>query len=126
MRVPGSNLLNRALTVIARQQITYLKFKNRTTNQVGIYEAVYYPPLCIRGSVQPVPRHLFVQLGLDFQKDYKTFYVPQNIFDVGRDVAGDQFIFEDQIYNCQSKTDWAGIDGWTAILCVRVPPTGVN
>lgn len=122
MAIPGSNLLRTAMRTIATQNIEYYKFRARESNEVGQYQAVYYPKICIKGSVQPVPRTIYVQMGLDFQKSYRNFFVPQSIFDIARDISGDQMVFASQIYQCISKTDWASVDGWVEVLCVQVPP----
>lgn len=121
MIVPGSNLLNIAFSVITPSQFQYLQFTGRTNNSIGFDVSVYAAPVNAEGSVQPVPRNMYQQYGLDFQKNYANFYIASDIIDIARDVAGDQFIFENKYYEALSKTPWFGIDGWDAVLCVQVP-----
>lgn len=120
MSVPGSNLLKKALTVIAKQGFQYYQFQTRSPNAVGQDVAAYYPPVPGRGSVQPVPRNLYQAYGLDLQKNYMNFYMPQDVIDIERDVSGDQIKFNCKTFQCLSKTDWYGIDGWIQVLAVEI------
>lgn len=119
--IPGGNILNMALSVIARQSFQYYKFAARVTNEAGFDVPTYSAPLSITGSVQPIPRTMYSNLGLDFQKNYYNFYLAKNIIDINRDVSGDQMVFNCKQYQCISKTDWFALDGWDAVLCVEVP-----
>ena len=118
--VPGSNILNQALTVIARQQVVYYKMTGRTLNSVGQTITSYALGRSLRGSFQPVPRSVYPIYGLDLQKDYYTFYVSANVLDVGRDISGDQIAFNDDRFQIESANDWFAIDGWKGVLCVRI------
>jgi hypothetical protein len=109
------------MTVIAKQPFQYLKFKSRTTNEVGQDVAEYFPAVTVRGSVQPVPRNLYQAYGLEFQESYVNVYAPRKFIDVTRDVSGDQILFQGRKYQVLSSTPWYGIDGWDVILCVQVP-----
>ncbi len=120
--IPGQNLLNMALTIIAKQTITYYRNTGRVLNSVGQDIAEYAPPLFIVGSWQPVPRALYQQYGLDFQKDYFTFYTSNNVLDLERDISGDQIAFNGQRFQCESDNDWYGLDGWKGILCIHIGP----
>ena len=121
MLVPGGNLLNSALSVIGKQTFQYRRFSGRSTNAIGLDVSTYDPPVTLQGSVQPVPRTLYQANGLDFQCNYINVYVSRAILDIARDVAGDQIIFQGNTYQCVSRTPWAGIDGWDAVLAVQVP-----
>lgn len=118
--IPGSNLLNMALTVIAKQAITYYQATGRALNNIGQDVTTYAAATVIVGSFQPVPRQLYQQFGLDLQKSYYTFYTSNNIFDVMRDVSGDQIAFNGQRFQCESNNDWFALDGWKGILCVLI------
>lgn len=118
--IPGQNILNMALTIIARQTITYYQYDSRSVNSVGQNVTLYKTPVEITGSWQPVPRHLYMVYGLDLQKEYFTFYTSNDLLDVQRDVSGDQVVFGGQRYQCESNNDWYKLDGWKAILCVRI------
>lgn len=120
MPIPGQNLLNMSLTVIAKQGVRYYEFAARTLNSVGQYITTYNPVRVIYGSWQPVPRRLYEQLGLDWQKDYFVLYTSTNTLDVTRNVSGDQISFNGQRYQCESNTEWFQLDGWNGILCVHL------
>lgn len=121
MSIPGSNLLNIANTVITRLPFQYYKNTGRTLNSIGLDESQYADPVLVYGNPQPVPRNMFQSMGLDFQKSYFNFFLPSDIIDIGRDVSGDQFEFQNKRFQCLSKTDWYGIDGWDQVLAVQVP-----
>lgn len=115
--IPGMNLLNMALTVIQQQTVQYYKFLNRRLNGVGQWTAVYEDVVNVVGSWQPVPRNLYMQYGLDLQKDYFTFYTSNNLLDLQRDVSGDQVEFNGRRYQVESANDWYQLDGWKGVLC---------
>lgn len=136
MLVPGSNILNLALMVIAKQQFNWYPFANRLDQPNGQYLSVYNTPVSLLGSVQAVSRNLYQEYGLDFDKYYLHFFVSQNVIDVTRDVSGDVIVFEGNTYQCLSITPWFGIDGWVEIVAVQIqniplvtdiiPPRGGN
>ena len=119
--IPGSNLLAQAFRAIGMQTFQYYSCVSRTVQTNGQYVTNYSAPVSISGSAQPMPREKFEQYGLDFNKHYYRFYVCQNVLDVGRDVAGDQIVFNSVYYQILSITPWYGIDGWVEILAVEVP-----
>lgn len=120
MMVPGSNILGMALSVIQKQTFKYFAFRSRELNSIGLDETQYRAGVTATGSVQPVPRVLYQAMGLDFQGNYYKFFLPKNIIDIARDVSGDQMEFGGKRFQCLSKTDWYGIDGWDEVLCVEV------
>jgi hypothetical protein len=118
--IPGRNLLNLALSVIAKQSLVYYKFASRSQNVIGQDVTVYAPGATIVGSWQPVSRKLYEQYGLDFQKDYFVLYTSNNTLDITRDVSADQVAFNGQRYQCESNTEWFQLDGWNGILCCHI------
>ena len=120
MSVPGSNILKQALTVIASQTVIYYQYQGVTLNSVGQDVTAYSAPVLMKGSFQPVPRSLYQQYGLDFTKDYFTFYTSNNVLDVNRDISGDQIAYLGQRYQVEADNDWFAIDGWKGCLVVRV------
>ena len=120
MTVPGMNLLRMASTIILKQPIKYYRALGRILNSIGEDVTQYAPYKTIYGSWQPVPRRLYEQFGLDFQKDYFMLYTSNNVIDVGRDVSGDQVSFRGQRYQCESNNEWYQLDGWSGILCVHI------
>lgn len=126
MSVPGSNLLNMALTVIAPQTVKLFKTTARAANAIGMQVSAYAAPVNVRGSFQPVPRNLYQQYGLDFNKNYATFYVSALIQDVTRATGGDQVEFGGRRYQVLSENDWIQVDGWTAPLLVDIGPEVID
>lgn len=120
MRVPGSNLLNKAFTKISQQQLIYYSAIGRTLNIVGQYVTQYAAGVAVSGSFQPVPRVKYEYMGLDFQKEYYFFYVSKDLIDLTRDISADQLAFQGIRYQIQSNTEWFGIDGWLEILVVNI------
>ncbi len=121
MRVPSQNLLNMALSVIHKQAMTYEAFTSRSVATNGTFVPVYATAVPVQGSFQPIPRRLYEQMGLQFQGDYAWIFIPQDVIDVTRDVAGDQFTFNGKTWKAESKTAWAALDGWVQVLVVKVP-----
>jgi len=119
--IPGGNLLAVAARVIAQQSFLYFPYVTRNLMPNGLWSTTYATGQQIKGSAQPVARNLYANLGLDFQKLYYNFYVQQNVFDITRDIAGDQFEFQGKNFQIISKTPWHGIDGWDQVLCIHVP-----
>jgi hypothetical protein len=116
MTIPGINLLNIASQVINLATVTYYQYVGRTINSVGQYIADFSEPTQVKGSLQAVPRGLYEKQGLDFNKKYVVFYVPQNTIEVQRDVTGDQFTYSGQRYQVESSTDWFFQDGWKGLI----------
>lgn len=120
MSIPGSNLLNMAFTLIARQTVSYYQYQSRASNAVGQDITTYAAPVSLSGSFQAVPRKLYELYGLDLQKSYYTFYASSNLLDVARDVSGDQIVYNSRRYQIESDNDWFAIDGWKGVLCVDI------
>lgn len=120
--VPGSNILAQALTVIAKQTVSYYAFVSRAPNANYLDVTTYADPVPLQGSWQPVKRELYERLGLDLQKNYSRFYVSANVIDVTRDVSGDQIHFQGRVWQCESVNPWYGVDGWVGVLVIDVGP----
>lgn len=120
MSIPGSNLLNRALSVIKPDNVTYRKFKRRTTNSVGIYVEEYESDVEVKASVQAVSNYVYKELGLDFQKAYVRIYISVDVIDLSRDVSGDRFIIFGNTYQLMSSGMWFPIDGWVGLTAVQI------
>jgi hypothetical protein len=118
--IPGQNLLNMCLTLIAKQSIIYYRFVSRAPNAVGQDITTYAAPVTIVGSFQAVPRKEYYLYGLNLQKNYSTFYSSNNVLDVSRDVSGDQLTYNGLRYQVESNNDWYAQDGWKGILVVEI------
>ena len=126
MIVPGNNILSTALLVIRQQCFQYYAFASRSVQPNGQYLANYSPPVPMQGSMQAVPRNLYQEYGLDFDKYYQKFYVSDSIMDVDRDVSGDLFRFGNANYPVPSdhtlvRRRWLGR---SACRAHRQFPTG--
>lgn len=119
--IPGANVLQMAMSVLGKQCVQYYNFLSRATNSIGQDVATYSGPVPIQASVQPVPRNLYEQYGLPFDRYYVNVYVPQSVLDVSRDVSGDALQYNGNYYQVLSKTDWFQQDGWVAVLAIQVP-----
>jgi hypothetical protein len=120
MRVPGSNVLNKAFTVLAKSNLIYYKAVGRTLNSVNQWVVQYDAGTPIKGSFQPVPREKYDKLGLEFAKSYYYFYISKALIDLRRDIPADQISFQGTLYQIQSNTEWLGVDGWVEALCVAI------
>jgi hypothetical protein len=118
--VPGSKLLLSALSIIVKQTVSYKKATSRTPNAVGQYVTTYDAPVNITGSLQPVKKAIYKEYGLDLEKSYYMFYTNSDVIDLARDISGDQFIFNGDLFQCQSSEDWFVLDGWKSVLAVRL------
>ena len=125
-RVPGSNLLKMAMGPISKQTVTHHAFLRRVQNENLEWVAQYKPAAVIQGSFQPMPRAQVIQNGLEMTSQYATFYTSKKVFEVQRDISGDQIVFEGARYQCLDANDWMGVDGWTGILCVRLTKEGAE
>ena len=118
--VPGGNLLKKAFKTISRDTFIYRQFYRRDTNSIGIDVPTYRPDVCLRGSIQAVPRRLYQQHGLDWKKNYITIYSSDTIEGVGRDTSGDRVVFDGKLFQVLDENDWTPVDGWNGVMCVEV------
>lgn len=120
MIVPGSNVLNIALSVLHKQTVTYYHYLGRTTNEIGQYVPQFSAGIPLQGSFQPVQRTLYQEYGLDIQFNYFTFYASRNVLDINRNTSSDHIAFNGERFQCISNVDWYGIDGWDGVLCIKL------
>lgn len=118
MDVPGSDLLSLAFDIITSQTVGYYNYLSRVANDAGQLVSTFDDPIDIDGSFQAVPRKLYEVYGLDFSKNYSTFYASENVLDVTRDVTGDQIVYRGARFQVLSANDWFKQDGWVGVLCV--------
>lgn len=119
--IPGVNLLNLAMQLIAPQAVVYFRFTGRALNANRDWVNTYAPgEPDEEGSVQAVDRRLYMQLGLDMQKDYVYWITPRDIRAVERERAPDAIEWDGRRYQCEAITRWQAQDGWTRALCVDV------
>lgn len=119
---PGSNLLGVALGAIQPQTLQLRAFASRAENAAGDTVSVFAAPVDIFGSMQPVDKKLYQQLGLNFAKNYSTLYVFGAVQPVARDRDGDIVLFGGKTWQCESDRDWSGVGEYRRVLCVEVQP----
>lgn len=121
MTIPGGNLLNLAMSAIQKQALGYLACTGRTIAANGDYVPAYANAVTVYGSIQPVKRSLYDQMGLDFQKGYYNIFVQKDVADIARASAGDRFTYSGKAFQVLSNEPWFQMDGWDQILCVEIP-----
>jgi len=89
-------------------------------NSIGLQVPTFAAPVTIYGSFQPIPRSMFELLGLEFNKDYVTFYVTNLVQDVARNKAPDEFVFNGNRYRVMTASDWNLVDGWNNPIAVKI------
>lgn len=129
MSFPGGNILLDALTLIDSQEVIWYSEQGRTLNAAGKYVNNYAAGVTVyAGSVQAVPRSNYIQNGLDFARNYVTWYVP--LFDVqslARMKGGDVFEWNNMRYQAINPNDWFAQDGWVGMLGIELgPATGAT
>lgn len=120
MTVPGSNLLNMALSLIGPQPVAWAAFSGMTTNAAGIDVPTWAAAVTVYGSFQPASNTLLQTLGLDWNKNYAIFYASQAFTEPDRDMSGDRLTYAGKTYQVESGSKWFTQDGWEGVLCVEV------
>jgi hypothetical protein len=118
--IPGSDILDEAFGCIDTNTIQYIKYIDRTLNDVGQWVSTYQAPIDFEASVQAVNRKTYNQLGLDFQKNYINVFFSVNAVDLDRGVTGDRVQINQKLYQIENLSDWYAMDGWVEALCVEV------
>lgn len=119
--IPGSNLLQMAMGPIARQSVQWSAWQSRVVNEAGDWVSTFADPVTITGSMQPVDRKLYQQLGLSLSRDYSTLWTSADVRVTDEDREGDKVLWAGAIWQAESDRDWRPADGWRKVLCVKVP-----
>lgn len=124
MSVPGLNLLAMALGLIASETVEYFGAASRAKQVNGTYLTTYAPSVTVEEcSVQAIDRTKYQAMGLDFQKTYITWYVPNQAFTtVKRGTSGDVIEWNGGRYQLSNGIDWTGQDDWGSAVCVLIGP----
>lgn len=141
MRVPGSNILKLALSVIGSQNVNWFQFASQNIGPTGLntvtYNAAQLLTLC---SVQPVPRDRYSTYGLDWEKAYVSWFVPSiNAQALTRNPDGSGDVIETPVtatgalisgvsrrYQLVGSTPWSNQDGWTNVIGLDIGPATGN
>jgi hypothetical protein len=122
MNIPGANLLSIASRVIRFETLGHRSFISRETNSTGDFVSIFAASVDITGSMQPINRRLYQELGLNLSKNYATLYTSATVKATDRDREGDLITFAGKTWQCESDQNWAAMDGFVKMLCVEVPP----
>jgi hypothetical protein len=120
MDVPGSDLLQDALSLISSQKLLYYKNEGRTVNDVGEYITQFASPIEVYGSFQPASKTLRKQKGVDYQPFDATLYISSEYIGPNRGKSGDEIGHRSHRFVIQSIQDWFSVDGWQRITLVNI------
>jgi hypothetical protein len=120
--IPGANLLGMALRAIRPQTLQLRAFVSRAENTAGDTVATFATAVDIQGSMQPVDKKLYQELGLNLAKNYSTLWVFGTVQPTARDRDGDLITFGGKTWQCESDRDWSSVGEYRRVLCVEVPP----
>lgn len=114
------NLLNLALSVQPKQTVQYFAYGGSVLQPDGRKVSSFAAPVNLVGSFQPVPRSAYQAMGLDFSREFVSFFASSAIAVLQRDIAGDEFVFAGSRYHVMSNTEWFNVNGWNANLAVKI------
>lgn len=119
---PGGNNLAMALTVLGHTPVSYFKYASRSANSGGVWVTTYSAPVVVsNGSAQAVNKQKYEALGLDWEKTYINWYVPNlAAVDLSRDVSGDVIEVLGRRWQLMGSNDWFLIDGWKSLMGVDI------
>lgn len=117
-----NNLLKQALQIIPPSAFYLQKFTGNTVNELGNDVSSYAEPVKLTGSVQAVDSATYQELGLDFNKNYKTFFAGSIMQSLGRNgqESPDRLIYQGKVYEVVNANDWYAYNGWTYVIGVEV------
>ena len=119
--VPGGNILQDEFSAIGTLECDYIPWKTRSLNEVGQWISLYGTATAVEVSIQAVDRDMYVEMGLDLQKDYVTIYASVDATNIDRNTTGDRFVLPDgKTYQIESIRSWFMMDGWMCALCIKV------
>jgi hypothetical protein len=121
MNIPGANLLSIAARVLRFETLGHRAFVSRSTNSAGEFISTFADSVGILGSVQPVSRKLYQELGLNLAKNYVMLYTSASVAPTERGREGGLVTFGGKTWQAESAHNWAAVDGFTRLLCVEVP-----
>lgn len=116
------NVLERALRIIPKQQVTYKKFKKVTVNAIGNQVNVYENPITVEGSIQPTDQDTLYKLGIANTGDIYTVFLRGNAVSIAQIQSNDLVIGADgTIYNIFRADIWMNYPNqdWNRILVKR-------
>lgn len=113
------NLLNMALTLVPQQSVQWFRYLGSVTQPNGLDVSSFDAGVIAYGSFQPVAKSAYQTLGLDFSKEYVRLFTSTPIVVLGRNIAGDEFVFAGNRYHVMDNTEWLNVNGWNENMAVR-------
>ena len=120
MSLLRSNLLKKALKIIASESYQYEQYIDEEINSQGVKVPTYARPITLTGSVQSPENSLYEQMGLSLDKNYKIFYGPANIKGNEAQPQPDRFVYNGKTYEVVKNSNWFNYDGWCGVLAVEI------
>lgn len=120
MSIPGANLYKLATRLIKPQPILFYKYKGRGLDKQRNWVAMYEDPVHMTASVQAIERNQYIEMGLEWQKNYVKIWAPLDMTDIDRNSSGDLFKFGNRWFKLEDETPWFVQDGWASCLAVEI------
>ena len=118
------NVLNPAMAATAilgcNKQFLFYKWLGSTVDDMGRDVPNYDEAVTLTGSVQAVPNKMYEQLGLDFNKNYKTVFCSALIQSIAENIQPDRIVYDGRTYDVVENKNWYETNGYTKILVVEV------
>lgn len=113
------NLHAIAAGVIPQQKIMLSKFKQNTTNSLGLTVPEYGEAEEIEGSLQPMNADDASILGLVTRATNATLYTSANVELAGEGTQADKISYNGKTFEPISVEDWSGQAGWRVVQMVQ-------
>ncbi len=118
------NLLPVALNATAilgcNKQFQFLRFIKSDIDDMGRDIPQFEDPVLLTGSVQPLSNRMYVQLGLDFNRNYKTVFCPALIQSITEKLQPDRIVYDNRTYEVVEDKNLYQTNGWTKVLVVEL------
>lgn len=121
------NVLERALRIIPRQQVTYKKFLRVSVNEIGNQVNVYEDPVTVEGSIQPTDQDTLYKLGVANTGDIYTVFLRGNAVSIAQIQSNDLIIGSNgAVYNIFRADIWEDYpdQDWNRVLVKRAKDYG--
>lgn len=113
------NLLNTALSIIPPVSFSYMKWLGKETNELGIEVPRYGEPINVVGHSQPTNNYMYSTLGLDLDKNYRSFWIPNDVVSMDEQKNPDKIVYSGETWIVIKTNAWFDYDGWTEVVAVK-------
>lgn len=123
--IPGVNLLHVAMGMLGNQTVQYMRYLGEETLVNGVRVQKYDEGVTItEGSVQPIPRSNYRENGLNFSREYVTWWVSREVLGLDRNFSGDKISWNGKVWIVDSDISWFEQDGWCEVTMWNVERPG--